>query len=261
MISYKNLVETLAKEETRLSQSFYFPKISSTNEDTYKRGNLAGASGTLIVADSQSKGRGRLGRTWESPAGKGIYFSILLRPKLSPANAALLSLAAGLGVGSALRRLGLASVVIKWPNDILLEKKKAGGILSEMSQKGNELNFVVVGVGLNVAQQTEDFSGELAGKATSLDLSSGKIWDRGEVLKAVVPSLLDEVDQLVAKGPQTLIQRWEEGSGMVGLQVKALQGGSEIEGKVVGLNPQGQLKIQKADGSLVQLVADDTTLV
>jgi len=260
MLSYKNVVETFHQHENRLSQSFYFPKISSTNEDCFKRGKLAGASGTLIVADTQTKGRGRLGRTWESPAGKGIYFSLLLRPKLPLANTPLLSLAAGLGAARALRQSGLPAVMVKWPNDLLIDRKKVGGMLSEMSQKGNELEFVVIGLGVNVSQEDADFSGELQGKASSLQLSTGKIWDRGEILKAIVPALLDQVDELIASGSESIIRRWEAESGMVGLEAKALHEGREIRGKVLGLGKSGQLRLQ-TDAGEVQLIAEDTTLL
>ncbi len=261
MLSLKNRVERLPQENPAVTQAFYYQVMQSTNADAMGRGKIGALGGTLIVADKQTAGRGRLGRGWESPPGKGLYFSWLLRPNLPVRFAPLITLAVGLGIGNALRAFGLNNLTVKWPNDLIVEKKKLGGILTEMMQKGGELDFVVVGVGINIEQEAEDFSPAIAGIAGSLKQVTGKIYDRGEVLAALLPAIHGEVQALVEKGPKVLQERWEKESGMVGQEVAATWNGKEVRGKVLGLAEDGQLRLETSGGEVIQLLAEDTTLL
>ncbi len=264
MANFRNLrerVESLPSRNPQISQAFFYKEIPSTNLDTMSRGKMGAPAGTLIVADSQSQGRGRLDRKWESPLGKGLYFSLLLRPALIVAKAPLITLAAGLGIARILKEMGLKGLVLKWPNDLLVNKKKLGGILSEMSVKGDQVEFVVIGVGINVSSEPSDFSPETAAMATSLKQIEEKAWDKGEILENLVSALLQEAQSLADQGPAALIARWEKESGMVGERVRAGSEGRTVEGKVLGLAGDGQLKLQRDSGEILQLLAGDTTLL
>lgn len=258
--NFRERVESLPERQTRISQAFYFKQLPSTQSDVMKRARLAAPSGTLIVADGQSAGRGRRERTWESPLGKGLYFSLLLKPALKAARAPLATLAAGLGIGRTLRELGISELTVKWPNDLLIAGKKTGGILCEMASKKDMVDYLVVGVGLNVATEAADLSPETAPTATSLKLATQKDWDRGEVLEAILPGLMDEIDRLASGGPADLLKRWETESGMVGRNIRFTKDGGTSEGKVLGLEEDGQLKVELAGGGVARLLAEDTTL-
>jgi BirA family biotin operon repressor/biotin-[acetyl-CoA-carboxylase] ligase len=143
----------------------------------------------------------------------------------------------------------------------MVNKKKLGGILSEMSVKGEQVDFVVVGVGINVSAEPSDFSPETAATATSLKQIEEKAWDKGEILENLVSALLQEVQGLADQGPAALIARWEQESGMLGERVRAGSEGRSVEGKVLGLAGDGQLKIQSDSGETLQLLAGDTTLL
>jgi len=264
MQTFRNLrerVESLPSRNPEISQAFFYKEIPSTNLDTMSRGRLAAPAGTLIVADSQSKGRGRLDRKWESPLGKGLYFSLLLRPDMKAAGAPLINLAVGLGIAKVLREAGVGKSMVKWPNDVTVEKKKLAGVLTEMVTKKDKVDFVVVGVGVNVLSDAQDFSPETAALATSLKQIEAKAWDRGEILENLVPAILHEVKQLVANGAPALISRWEKESGMVGERIRAKLQDREVEGEVTGLAADGQLKIKTAAGETLQLLAEDATLI
>jgi BirA family biotin operon repressor/biotin-[acetyl-CoA-carboxylase] ligase len=237
-------------------------RMGSTNEAAVAAGREGAPSGSLWLADSQSQGKGRLGRHWESKAGLGLYFSLLLRPVMKAAMAPLTTLAVGLALGEVLRQLGLQDLVVKWPNDLLVGGRKLGGILTEMVHRGDAVDFLVIGVGINVAQEESDFGSELRGSAISLRQAQGRVWDRFELLEKFLPAILASVDRLLGEGPAELCRRWEIESGMVGKSV-AYAGDSGIarQGRVLGLDAHGRLRVEHKDGSVVELIAEDTTLL
>lgn len=244
-------------------QNFHHLKqVASTQEAAMAAGREGAPSASIWLADSQTHGRGRLGRHWESKPGFGLYFSLLLRPEMKAAMAPLTTLAVGLGLAEALRHLGVQDLVVKWPNDLLVGGRKLGGVLTEMVHQGEAVDFLVIGVGINIAQAKADFSPELQGSAISLRQAQGRIWDRIELLDILLPAILAAVDRLIDRGPAELCRRWEEESGMVGRAV-AYSGdrGLAQEGRVLGLDAQGRLRVQHADGSVAELIAEDTTLL
>ena len=240
----------------------HLKEIGSTQEAALAAGREGAPSDSIWLADSQSQGRGRLGRHWESKPGLGLYFSLLLRPAMKAAMAPLTTLAVGLGLAEALRQLGVQDLVVKWPNDLLVGGRKLGGVLTEMVHREEAVDFLVIGVGINVAQEKADFSPELQGSAVSLRQAQGRMWDRIELLEILQPAILAAVDRLVEQGPAELCRRWEKESGMVGRAVAyAGDSGLAREGRVLGLDSQGRLRVQHADGSVAELIAEDTTLL
>ncbi len=257
----KTLVEKLPGLLPFIAEAHYFPTLSSTNDEMMRLGKADGKHGTAIVADHQTAGRGRIERLWESPAGKGLYFSLLLRPPLMASAAPLITLATGLALGRALRSLGLESLIVKWPNDIWVGQKKLAGILTEMVNHGRQVDFVVVGVGLNVFQRPEDFSPSVRAVATSLKMASDQAWDRGQVLLQILMEIFSEIEKLIAEGPGPLIARWTQTSGMVGKKVQAVENDRSTEGVVCGLSPEGQLQVKTDRGENISIIAGDVFLL
>ncbi|MFO1463397.1 MAG: biotin--[acetyl-CoA-carboxylase] ligase [bacterium] len=260
MDTFRSAVTGLSEKIPTLAGIHFFEETGSTNLEAVELGKKGAPHGTLVVADGQSAGRGRLERHWESPSGKGLYFSLLLRPDIDAAQAPLTTLAAGLGLANALRGTGLRDLVLKWPNDLIVAKKKLGGILTEMFHSGSKVGFLVIGVGLNVGQTEGDFSPEVAKIATSLQIL-GHPRERAELLLRLLPALFGEVNRLAREGADSLVSRWERESGMLGLEISFEENGQQGRGVVLGLAADGKLRVRRPDGGVAELLAEDTTLL
>src|SRR3954468_1224094 len=166
-------------EAARLGKKIhYFPEIDSTNRFAFSLASKGGEEGEVVIAESQSDGKGRLGRSWFSPPGVNLYLSIILRPKLAPADAAQLTLMSAVAVAETVKCFLGAPPAIKWPNDILVAGKKIAGILTESSIDRARLHFAVIGVGVNVNVTAELLPEEIRGRTTSLRILKNKPVDR-----------------------------------------------------------------------------------
>jgi BirA family biotin operon repressor/biotin-[acetyl-CoA-carboxylase] ligase len=208
-----------------------------------------GAQGGVWIADEQTAGRGRGGHAWHSAAGDGLYVSMLVRPVLAPSRALWLSLATGLAAQSAIAALTTLKPDIRWPNDLLLDGRKCGGILVEASlapQAEAALRYAVIGVGINVNHP--EFPEDLAQLATSLRLESGKTWRREDLLAALLNALDQEIN-LLETSPENLLGRFTQSSTWV--KDKRVHVGEEggYAGITDGLNPEGFLIVQGDDGT------------
>ncbi|ACY18507.1 biotin--[acetyl-CoA-carboxylase] ligase [Haliangium ochraceum] len=226
----------------------------STNDEAQTRAQAGAAHGTVITADAQRAGRGRLGRAWHSPAGESLYLSCILRPEMAPAQAAAVTLAAGLGVADAVAALGVAAE-LKWPNDVRVAGRKLAGILCEMSSRGHAVSHLVVGIGVNLGNRA--FPDELAEIATSLallgiDTSTG----------AFLPLLLEHLERWFGRfftaGVAGLREPWMARAERT--RVRASVAGRSVEGVVAGLDDSGCLLIE-ADGIRHRVLAGDVVAV
>jgi len=223
----------------------YF-RAGSTNVLAMQAGAAGAPEGSVFLAEEQTAGRGRAGHTWESPKSVGIYCSVLLRPRLTPADVLPLTLAAGVAVANAVHRVTGLSPDLRWPNDLLLGGKKVCGILTEMNAEPTRVRYAVVGVGINVNQ--EKFSGELDGFATSLRRESGRAWSRLELCGALLKSLDAAYRALVTEGPRSALRHFEERSSYAsGKRVRVDEDGG-YEGVTDGLDPRGFLKVRTPQG-------------
>src|SRR5580693_3313957 len=175
----------------------YFPTIHSTNVLAMQEAAEGAPEGTVYLADEQTAGRGRGAHSWHSAPGAGLYVSVLLRPRVAPADILWLSLAAGLAVRDAVRHVATLDADIRWPNDLLFGRKKFGGILTELNAEVTRVRHAVVGIGINVHQ--ESFPGELGLIASSLRSETGKSWARQDLLIALLQSLYREAQALTAE--------------------------------------------------------------
>ncbi len=240
------------------SHIHHFYKIGSTNTAAMTAAGEGAPEGSVFLAEEQTAGRGRGSHTWDSARSAGIYCSVVLRPKLSPSEALLLSLAAGLAVQSAIEQVDAGvNVDLKWPNDGLIGARKVSGILTEMNAEPTRVRHVVVGVGVNVNQPA--FPKELLCEAISLRMATGSEWSRVALTAALLKSLDREYRQFTERGDarQSILRRFREHSSWVrGKQVSVEDNGAAIEGLTEGLDERGFLLVRTSTG--VQTVLSGT---
>jgi BirA family biotin operon repressor/biotin-[acetyl-CoA-carboxylase] ligase len=235
---------------------YHFFKTDSTNRVAMELGYADEPEGAVVLAEEQTAGRGRAGRSWHSERGAGLYVTLLLRPRLSPVQAPLLTMLAGLSAHTAvLAQTGLAAE-LKWPNDLLLNGKKLGGILTEMHAEPNAVRFVIVGIGINVSQ--EKFPGELAATATSLRKETGRVHSRLEVLVKLLSQFETDYNRFLQEGAAYVVQRFELISSFAnGKRVRVDTGRETFVGTTAGLSAEGLLIVKKEDGGSVTVIAGD----
>ncbi len=227
----------------------YHELLESTNLTAASAAAAGAPAGTVIVAERQSGGRGRLHRAWVSPRG-GLWFSIILRPQIDPALAPQLTLLAGVAVAQAVRRLYHTDrVCIKWPNDLLLDGKKICGILAELQlDAAGGIDYAVLGIGLNVAQRPEDFPPGLRATAASLNAALGGQWSCMDVLRAVLAEFSALYEAWLQDSGQ-LLPQWKRLNCTLGRQVVVRDDDQEIfRGTAVDLDSQGALLVRGSDG-------------
>lgn len=231
-------------------------ELRSTNSEAARLAGEGAEHGCVVIADHQTQGRGRRGRTWHSPPGQNLYFSMLLRPDLEPSAAPPLSLATAVGVAQALTELLPHPPLLKWPNDLLCGGKKLCGILVQMNATAAGIQHVIVGVGLNV--NVTEFPAKLQQQATSLRLERGEALRRTEVLAALLTALEPWFERLIQSGPEPVIQAWERRSGWLGRAVTLTRSdGSVVQGVAHGLDRSGGLRLRLDDGSQELVLAGD----
>jgi BirA family biotin operon repressor/biotin-[acetyl-CoA-carboxylase] ligase len=234
----------------------HFFKTDSTNRVALELGHAGEPEGTVVVAEEQTAGRGRAGRAWLSERAAGIYVTLLLRPRLAPVQAPLLTMMAGLSVHAAAEAVTGLNVDLKWPNDLLIGGKKVGGILTEMHAEPSQVRFVIVGIGLNVNQ--DKFPGELASIATSLRMESGKRQSRMELLVRLLREFENDFNRFLREGVSGVVERFETVSSYArGKRVRVSNGSESYVGTTAGLGPEGLLQVEREDGRLMTVIAGD----
>lgn len=236
----KNELVSIRKTKWVGTEICYFDVTDSTNAQAKSLGEGDAPNGTLVVADKQESGRGRRGRSFESPAGTGIFMTLLLKPEIEPQNASMLTLVAALAVAKGMEHMVELPVQIKWPNDIIVHGKKVCGILTEMSAQMDYVNYIVIGIGINVSN--EDFPEEIKDVATSIYLESGKrinramliekIWEEFEAYYELYEKTQD-LSKLVKEYDSYLVNR--------GQKVRVLDPREPYEGKAMGITDRGEL--------------------
>ncbi len=235
-------------------------EVRSTNEWA-KELAVAGAShGTVVVAETQKSGRGRLAREWISPAG-GLWFSLILRPNLHPAEAAKLTFVAGLAVADVLNEMFGLNSETKWPNDVLVNKRKICGVLSEMSTTGDTINFVVVGVGINVNFEVEDvFPKELKEAATSLESELGRKVRLEELFIGLLERLESLYEFFLEKGFSPVLEKWKNYAGFLGCKVKVTSQTEDLNGLALDVDYDGSLILRLENETLRHILVGDVSL-
>ncbi|MDI6605833.1 MAG: biotin--[acetyl-CoA-carboxylase] ligase [Candidatus Omnitrophota bacterium] len=231
----------------------YFAELDSTMNAAMQLGAQGAAEGTLVVAESQRKGRGRLSRDWFSPKYKGIYASLILRPKILPVQASILTLIAAVSICEAINQTCGLEARIKWPNDILMHNKKLGGILTELNAEMDRIKFMVIGIGLNVNNDKKS----LVSGATSLKEHKKEWINRVSLLGQILLGIEENYLVFQKKGADPIIEKWREHSLTLGKRVKVHCQRDCIEGEAVEIDSDGGLLIRKDSGIMEKVMAGD----
>lgn len=236
-----------------MGQSIYFYEETDTTNNRARELALEGApEGTLVVAEKQTAGRGRRGKVWESPLGTGIWMSLVLRPQIMPAEASVLTLLCGLATAEAIEAETGLSAGIKWPNDILINGKKAVGILTEMDCEMSEVHFVIPGIGINV--NTASFPPEIADIATSLYLECGKTVSRRRLVHKVLERLEEHYETFLRTGSFTaVLEDYRKHCITLGKEVHVL-GREPFFAEALDITPEGELLVRRADNGKEEVV-------
>lgn len=228
----------------------FFKRIGSTNAEALKLARDQAVHGTLVVADEQTEGRGRSGRSWSTPPGSGVAMSLILRPEeFSARQIGELTVLGALATAEAFERLGVGAQ-IKWPNDVLVAHRKAAGVLVESGWMEDQLLYAVMGIGINVLQASVEKADEFEFPATCLEAELGQRVDRLEVIQNVLEALSQRSMQL---GTGDLITAWEDKLAYKGETVTVQGGPMDSTGKLVGITEQGQLRLQLFTGEVLQI--------
>ena len=226
---------------------YCYETIDSTNLQAKRLAEKGEENGTLVIAEGQEAGRGRRGRTWESPLGTTISMSLLLKPEIEPNSAPMITLVAALAVSKAIIKLTKQQAAIKWPNDIVMNGKKVCGILTEMSLQSGKIENIVVGIGINVS--IEHFPKELEDTATSIYLETGIFFSRLELIKTVCEFFqMDYNLYLMTEDLRNLVQEYNELLINKDRKVKVLDPKGEFEGYARGITPYGELIVDTEEG-------------
>lgn len=238
---------------------FCLDTVDSTNDYIKKLAEDGAPHGTLAVADYQSGGKGRRGRSWVTPHGTAIAMSILVRPTLAPEKASMMTLVAGMAVARSVKEVTGLDVKIKWPNDVVIDGKKISGTLTEMSMELGAIHYIVIGTGIN-ANVTE-FPDEIKDTATSLILEKGEKVDRAAIICAYMEAFEDFYDRFMEYGDMTLLREdYQELLVNQDKAVRVLEPGHEYTGIARGIDEMGQLLVEKEDGSIVKVYAGEVSV-
>jgi len=237
-----------------------FEETTSTNDVIEKLARDQVKEGAVVFAESQTKGRGRMGRKWISPARKGLWFSILLRPNLTPQEATQLTVASATALRRAIEDNTGVKAKIKWPNDILIGRKKVAGILTELSAELDRVKHIILGIGVDVNLTATEFPQDLRKIATSLKIESGKTISRAELAVKILRELDADYARVCSGKFESVAHEWEEQCGTIGHLVTIQVGDRKINGRAESLDDDGALLLRTEHGTLERVIGGDVTL-
>jgi BirA family biotin operon repressor/biotin-[acetyl-CoA-carboxylase] ligase len=231
----------------------YYEMVSSTMDIAMDFGMKGCREGLVVCAEGQYKGRGRLSRFWSSPKSKGIYLSLVLRPQIPPVESPKLTLLSAVGVCQAIRKIAKVDCFIKWPNDLMVDGKKLGGILTEMNAEMDMVKFIIIGIGINV-NTSESL---LPIKATSLREKRGGRISRIDLVKQILIEIENEYILFQKEGFRPIISKWKKLSTTLGHRVKVQFHNDHIEGQAIDIDSEGALLIRMDSGFTQRVIAGD----
>jgi BirA family biotin operon repressor/biotin-[acetyl-CoA-carboxylase] ligase len=238
----------------------HFDTIDSTNTKAKELAANGIEDGTIIISEEQTAGRGRFGRQWSSPKYKGIWFSVVLKPLIDPINASNITLIGAAAVCLALKDLGI-DTKIKWPNDILLNDKKVCGILTEMSSELNQINYLVMGIGINVNTSYDEFPRELTSSAASLKSETNAAISRQKLLASILEHFENLYDSYIKDNNlKSIIDVCRINSSLIGKKIQLYQKGVKISAKAIDITENGLLTIEHEDGHLENIISGEVSM-
>jgi len=237
-----------------------FQETGSTNDIAEKLGRDGVKEGAVVFSESQTSGRGRLGRKWLSPAGKGLWFSILLRPDMRPQTATQLTVASATALARAIRLQTRLKPEIKWPNDIQLRGRKVAGILTELSAELDHVRWIIIGIGLDVNVTAADFPPDFRRLATSLKIETGQNLSRADLAVAILRELDADYARICTGQFTAVADEWEEQCSTIGQNVTIHIGSRQIQGRAESLDAEGALLVRSQHGHLERVIGGDVIL-
>lgn len=239
---------------------FHFDTIVSTNTKAKELADNGALEGTVVISEEQSGGRGRLGRAWTSPKHKGIWMSIILRPQVNPSEISKVTQVAAAAVVNAGKQMGY-DFYVKWPNDIIMNDKKICGILTEMSGELNQINYIVLGIGVNANLDMGDFPDDLREKASSIKNESGRPVNRQELCASILNHFEILYDSFIRdKQGLEAIDICRDKSILIGKDVSVIRGNEDFDAFVLDLNLAGELVVRKKDGTEERLFSGEVSV-
>lgn len=255
----KNELESRMNTKWAGQTIYYFDKTGSTNIDAKRFAEEGAPHGTLVVADNQESGRGRRGRSWQSPPHNNVYFTLVLRPELEADKASMLTLVMALSAAKAIIDLCKVKAQIKWPNDLVVNNKKVCGILTEMALEVSDIRYVVIGVGINSNQQ--EFPAEIARTAGSLLTESGKPVCRAEIVQKVMEFFEEDYETFMQTGDLSgIIEAYHKLLVNKDKHVKVLDPKGEYTGIGRGINRKGELLVERENGQIEAVYAGEVSV-
>ncbi|OUZ37857.1 biotin--[acetyl-CoA-carboxylase] ligase [Solibacillus kalamii] len=243
-------------------QVHYYETVESTQLVAHELIRAGAPDGTVVIAEHQTAGRGRMMREWESTEGQGIWMTVIIRPDVAPHQAPQFTLVTAVAIVEAMKSsFKNFTPEIKWPNDILINGKKTTGILTEMVAEADRIQALLIGIGINVNQKIDDFPEQLQTIATSIAIEEGEPVERVHFVANVLESLEKYSDEYVKNGFGQIKQLWEQSSGTIGKRVKATTLREVVEGEAVSITESGVLEIRQANGEIKGIYSADIELL
>lgn len=242
-------------------QIHYYRQIGSTNDEAFRLAQAGAPHGTALIAEAQTAGKGRMQRIWHSPGGANLYTSVILRPDFEPARAPQIAIAAGVAVARTIDPFCPGRVELKWPNDVLLGGKKLCGILAQMKLSGGAVDFVVLGIGINIHLKRDAFPPDLRDIATSLCLETQKEISRDALSIRLYENLTTWYTTLRDSGFEPVRSAWLGYAPMIGRDVSVRFENEVMTGRAVGIDEEGSLILVAADGKSIKVSAGDATIL
>ncbi|MBI3881726.1 MAG: biotin--[acetyl-CoA-carboxylase] ligase [Verrucomicrobia bacterium] len=237
-----------------------FHETTSTNDVAEKLARDGVKEGVVVFAETQTKGRGRMGRKWISPAGKGLWFSVLLRPALRPTAVTQLTIMAATAVARGLRSATGLSVEIKWPNDLLVGGRKLVGVLTELNAEVDKVKYVILGIGVDVNLDASALPADLRRIATSVKIETGRSWNRADVAAAILRELDADYRRVCRGRFAALADEWESRCATLGQNVTIDIGGRKVRGRAEALDDDGALLVRTQHGRLERIIGGDVSI-
>ncbi len=250
---------------------FYEEKVGSTNLMARELAVKGAKNGTVVIADTQDKGKGRNGKIWTSPKACNVYLSIILKPKFSPEAANGMTILAATAAAESIKEISSITPQIKWPNDILVNSKKVSGILTEMSTQNNVIEYIIIGIGINVNLKEEDIYEDIKNIATSLYIERTKelgqvngnslFINRNNLIISFLNKFEKYYETFLSTGLSSILQTYQKYFGMIGKDVEINSENHKIKGQVVGIDSKGALLLKTGENELEKVVSGELTVL
>ena len=243
----------------------YHDELGSTNTELMELGEKGASEGTVVIADRQTQGKGRLDRTWISPPGVNLYISILFRPEILAKDSTVFTFLASIALKETMERTGVQNTNIKWPNDIQINGKKVAGVLTEMQTRREMANFIVVGIGVNINMTSDEMNREMGSIsliATSIKEALGKDIERAKFAADLLLELEKWYQLFSTQRKKPILEYWTENWGDLNKRVLVkIESERDFEGIAIGVDESGYLLVEKEDGEVSKIITGDVTVI